>query len=64
MTNYEHLRSLAAYDVATAILNVGDEPCQYCPREREERCNDDCDNGLTEWLMQEYDPESPAWKEP
>lgn len=63
MTNFEHLKTLEYYEAATAILNIGDACCELCPREREDRCNEDCNNGLTEWLVAEYDPEDPVWKE-
>lgn len=62
-TNYDHLRTLEHYEMATAILNIGDEPCEVCPRDREDRCNDDCDNGLVEWLAAPYDPKDPVWTE-
>lgn len=62
-TNYEHIRSLEHYELATAILNIGDEPCKVCPRDREERCNEDCDNGIVEWLTAPYNPNDPVWKE-
>lgn len=63
MRNLEHLQELAEYEAANAILNIGEDPCVFCPRARENRCNEDCNNGLAEWLMSEYDPNSPAWKE-
>lgn len=62
-TNLDHLRSLPQYETAMVILNIWEDgPCDYCPREREERCNDDCNNGLCEWLGKEYNPESPVWR--
>ena len=61
-TNLEHLRGLEQYETAMVILNIAESPCEFCPREREERCNEDCNNGLCEWLGKEYNPESPAWR--
>lgn len=64
MSNLERLRSLTQYETATVILNIEEDgSCAYCPREREGRCNEDCNNGLCEWLGREYDPESPVWRE-
>lgn len=63
VTNYEHLCTLKHYKKATAILNIGEDPCKVCPRDREDRCNDDCNNGLVEWLAAPYDPNDPVWAE-
>ena len=62
-TNYEHLQTLEHYELATAILNIGEEPCEVCPRCREDRCNEDCNNGLVEWLAAPYNPNDPVWTE-
>lgn len=63
VTNWDHLRSLEAYEFAVAILNLGEEPCLVGPRLAEERCDDDCDNCIVEWLMQPYDPNSIVWRD-
>ena len=60
-TNLEHLRSLEQYETAMVILNIAESQCKLCPRARKERCNEDCNNGLCEWLGKEYNPESLAW---
>ena len=62
-TNYEHLLALEQYEMANAILNIGEDPCKVCPRDREDRCNEDCNNGLVEWLVAPYDPKDPVWTE-
>lgn len=54
MSNCEWLKTLEPYELAELILNIGENPCDYCPREKEVRCNDDCDNGIVEWLVSEH----------
>ena len=63
MTNYEHLRTLNHYEMANAILNIGEYPCRHCPRNKENRCNDDCNNGLVEWLASPVNLKDPVWME-
>ena len=62
-TNYEYLRKLEHYEMANAILNIGEDPCQCCPRDKENRCNEDCNNGLVEWLASPVNPNAPVWTE-
>ena len=62
-TNYEHLLTLEHYEMANAILNIGEDSCKVCPRDREDRCNEDCNNGLVEWLAAPYSPNDPVWTE-
>ena len=61
--NYQVLRSLPVYELAMVMNNIQEHLCTaVCPRELEDRCNDDCNNGLTEWLVSDYDPASPVWE--
>ena len=63
MTNYERIRQLEPYEMAMVMNNIQEHLCQkICPRDKEDRCNEDCNNGLTEWLCALYDPDSPAWE--
>lgn len=63
MTNIEVIRGLEPYEMAMVMNNIQEHLCDgICPRDMEDRCNDDCNNGLVEWLVQQYDPASPAWK--
>lgn len=62
MRNYDHLRQLPPRELAEAILNISEDCCIACPRERERRCNEDCKNGLLEWLLSKFIPESVIWK--
>lgn len=66
MTNLEHLRAIVCsrdyYRIANILMNIADYDCDICPR-RVERCNEDCNNGICEWLLMEYDPSSVAWKD-
>ena len=63
LSNLDYLQSLKPEDAAIAILNIGQEPCSFCPRERERRCNQKCSHGVAEWLMARCDPEDDVWKE-
>lgn len=62
MLNIEHLASLHPRVMARVIINVQEDMCLCCPRERERRCNYDCETGLMEWLLSEYIPGSVVWK--
>lgn len=62
-SNLFHLRHLPHYEFAVAILNLGEDPCSFGPRLVEERCNEDCDNCIVEWLNQPYDPNSKVWRD-
>ena len=62
-TNREHLMQLGTWKMASAIMNYAEDPCAYCPRNMERRCNDDCRAGLREWLHKPYIPSSDVWKE-
>ena len=63
MTNYEYLNSLEWFEKTLAILDIGDNSCVLCPRDREDRCNEDCTNGIIEWFEKECDPTAPVWTE-
>ncbi|MBR5022844.1 MAG: hypothetical protein IKY18_06560 [Oscillospiraceae bacterium] len=62
MRNYDHLRQLAPRALAEAIINISENCCLCCPRERERRCNEDCESGLMEWLLSKFIPSSVVWK--
>lgn len=62
MRNYEHLQRLPPAAKAEAIVNISENMCICCPRERERRCNEDCVRGLMEWLLSPYIPGSIIWK--
>lgn len=63
VSNIEHLQQIDTEEAAVAVLNLGIEPCTYCPRDREKRCDGKCVCGLAEWLIKSYDPEEDVWKE-
>lgn len=69
MDNFEMIKRIVNsedgyYELANILVNVHDiNPCNLCPRYKEDRCNDDCNNGLVEWLVKECDPESEVWEE-
>lgn len=60
--NYDHLRELTPRGLASAILSIAENCCIACPREREHRCNEDCESGLMEWLLSNFIPSSLIWK--
>jgi len=63
MTNFEYLQQMEnPREMANAILNLSEEMCVCCPRERERRCNEDCVSGLAEWLNTLYSMNDLVWK--
>lgn len=54
MTNHEYLKSLEPFEFAKVINDIAENQCDCCPRRSQDSCNEDCDNGITEWLVSEY----------
>ncbi len=62
VSNYERLIQMSPRKLARAILSITENCCIACPRERERRCNEDCESGLMEWLLSECITSSVIWK--
>lgn len=62
MTNYEHMQKLPPPVMADVLMNISENMCLCCPKERERRCNENCSKGLKEWLLLPYIPGSVIWK--
>ena len=62
-SNLEHLMKLGAEGIATAIWNLCEDYCAYCPKNMKRSCNEDCRAGIREWLAAPYIPDSDVWKE-
>ena len=62
MRNYDRLKQMSPRELAGAIMNIAENCCIACPRERERRCNEDCESGLMEWLLSKFIPSSIVWK--
>ena len=61
--NYEHVLTLNTRHLAIAIWNLAQDCCAYCPKNMEQRCREDCCDGILEWLRGPYIPTSDVWKE-
>lgn len=62
-TNFEHLLELGIFAFARTVWNYYRDTCVFCPKEREHRCDENCEAGLREWLRAPYIPSSDVWKE-
>lgn len=62
MRNFDRLKQMSPRELACVILNIAENLCIACPRERERRCNEDCESGLMEWMLSMFIPSSIIWK--
>lgn len=61
-TNYDHIVSMEPFELGNILFNVNvtTELCEICTKSS---CDEKCADGISQWLLQPFNPAEPIWKE-